>query len=169
MKTRALVFVAVIGIAVAGCSTMRSMVGAEPAVRASGGDGTMVRSKSGAMHCENKSSTCKVSISVETCAGDKSKITANPDPVIVPQGRVWTIEWTIATPGYDFNNDGITFKHHIREGIFTTLTKAKAPGNKFAIQDDNTTPSKGGRFQYNVKVLKGKTECSYDPTVDNDG
>lgn len=109
--------------------------------------------------CDGPAHVCRVTISVSGCG--TGTITANPDVRVMPRGT-WVIQWELQ-PGYDWANDGISFKND-PGGIFTGGRKN---GNKFQWVDNNR--QKGGPYYYNVRVLKdGKACAHYDPEISND-
>ena len=166
MKTRALVFLSVAAVGVGACSGLRMPGSGDkpPPPQVS------VKPEK-YPDCDGKK-TCKVNVSVQSCTGRDSNITATPDHLKVPLGKVWTIEWTITTPGYEFTDDGITFKPAARVSeIFSAGERLKGPGNKFAVEDDYRHEANKGHFKYTIKVENSKSKgspCWKDPSVDND-
>src|SRR5262249_53752852 len=57
----------------------------------------------------NPSHVCRVTITVNSCTQGKGSVSASPDVRHVPRGT-WVIQWTLATPGHEFADDGIEFK-----------------------------------------------------------
>ena len=113
----------------------------------------------------NPSHMCRVTIKVNSCTQGQGSITATPDVRHVPRGT-WVIQWTLATPGHEFADDGIEFKKDKNPGgIFTKRGRTAAA--TFTWVDNNTAA--GGPYPYSVHILKNGAECaSYDPDVSND-
>jgi hypothetical protein len=152
MKTRALVFVSVVGIAISGCATVGGILGVP-------GAGT-------SPHCDPSDKKCKVTINVTSC----TNMYAIPYEVDVARGTKWTIEWTVTPNQYDFAADGITFKPGSQPpgGIFGRGSH-NAP-QKFVMEDDHRDASTSGKWGYDVKIVDpaGNACPTYDPTVWND-
>jgi len=113
--------------------------------------------------CDGPSHVCRVTITVNDCKlHDAGSVTASPATRHVPRGT-WVIQWTLATPGYEFADDGIQVKNP--GGIF--VNRGKVGAATFQWVDNNSTGN--GSNAYGIHVLKNGAECaSVDPDVYND-
>ena len=111
----------------------------------------------------NPAHVCRVKVTVSACGA--GTVSADPDPRHIPANGTWVIQWTLASPGYEFADDGIEFKSP--GAIFTKRGKAGAA--TFVWVDRNTDAAATGRHKYNVHILRNGAECAkYDPEVSND-
>jgi hypothetical protein len=117
--------------------------------------------------CDDPSSSshvCRVTITVNSCTHGTGSITATPSTRHVKDGT-WVIQWTLASPGYEFADDGISVKKP--DGIF--VKRGKTAAATFLWVDNNNGPSAKGQHAYGVHILKGGAECAlYDPDISND-
>ena len=140
MKSRALLLAAATSLALSGCATMET-------------------AKSGASCNEN---VCHIRLNITSCKPSGSAITAYPDEAHIGRGS-HEIHWDIASTGYEFTANGITFKKPAGS-VFTSAQKLT--GTKYKWHDNNTAP---GRYDYNIEVMSASgSVCRCDPTIVND-
>lgn len=146
MRTKSLLLALGAAAALAGCASFKYFVD----------------SHEGCDDPSNPSHMCRVTITASAC--DKNSITAVPNSRHIPANGAWVIQWTLASPGYEFADDGIEFRDN-PGGIFTKRGKAGAA--TFVWVDRNV--QKGGPYKYNVHLLQNGKDCGiFDPDVYND-
>src|SRR5258706_16357864 len=105
---------------------------------------------------------CHIQLTVTSCLPHGSKITADQDPSHIGPGS-HEVHFDIATAGYEFTDNGITFKKPTG-GAFTAPRKLTP--TKYKWHDDNAAP---GTYDYNVELVSASGGiCRYDPTIVND-
>jgi len=103
---------------------------------------------------------CKVTVTVQACQANGA--TATPDPVKVPQPN--TIEWTIATDGYLFTDNGIAV-----QGTGFNNASVTGNGKKFTIHDDHTDVRPNIKYSIEVHPTDSATPCpKTDPFISNE-
>ena len=107
----------------------------------------------------NCSGSCTVLITMS--AGCGSGIKVAPDPIVVAAGTTADINWTIASPGWTFDVNGITIQQPGK-----AFDKGSAGGGtKVTIKNKNEKP---GAYKYDVNLVDAeKRKCKLDPTVVN--
>jgi len=139
MKNRALLLVAASGLVLFGCAALDPTRSAQ---------------------CNDQ--VCFVRLTITSCLPHGSRITANPDPAHIGRGS-HEVHFDIATTGYEFTANGITFKKP-PGGVFTE--PKKLTGTKYKWHDNNNG---AGTYDYNVELMSASGGiCRYDPTIIND-
>jgi hypothetical protein len=104
---------------------------------------------------------CTVTIIVP--AGCGSGIRVAPDPVTVGKLSKVEITWTIATPGWKFDANGIKFQ--LSELAKDAIGDPKPDGKNYKVTNDN---KKAGIYKYDVNLEGPDNQpCKLDPTVVN--
>ena len=135
--------------ALAGCASM---------------DARLHHSHAGCDDPSNPAHVCRVTITVDGCSANG--IHANPDTRYIPPNGTWVIQWTLATQGYEFADDGINFPDDQNPGGI--LTKRGKTGAATYVWVDQNMKTQGP-FKYKIHILKNGAECaSKDPDVYND-
>ena len=107
------------------------------------------------------SGVCKVTVTVQDCAG--GGITATPDPIPVPSAN--NIEWTIDTPNYEFTTNGIS----VHGSGFSNSPGATGNGKKFIIHDAYTDPTHQIKYAIEVHPSNSATACRIaDPFINHE-
>lgn len=113
-----------------------------------------------AQQCDEK---CEIKVFMS--AGCGSGIKVAPDPIFVGPGKSPEITWTIESPGWAFDNNGIV----VQQATSETFEKAPPPNSKgFRLKHKN----KGARaWKYDLNLVdtrdgptKGQ-KCKHDPTI----
>lgn len=90
-------------------------------------------------------------------------ITVDQDPVEIPQGAVdEPIDWTIATPGWNFTDNGIV----IHWNFFQFKERRGQKDRHFHWKSRNT---KKDCYEYTINVTNGTTYATRDPGIRNGG
>jgi len=106
--------------------------------------------------CEGK---CVVTVTVP--AGCGSGIAVAPDPIVVPKEKTAEIQWSIATKGWTFEDDGIVI-HQSTETAF-----GKGPAGAKATFTVKNTNRKTATYKYDINLKGPGGRCSRDPTIVN--
>jgi hypothetical protein len=139
MKNRALLLVAASGVVLFGCAALAP-------------------TQSGT--CNDQ--VCHIRLNIVACTKGGGGISAYPDPAHIGRGA-HEIHWDIASTGYEFTANGITFKKPAG-GVFTN--PQKLTGTKYRWHDNN---SGAGSYDYNIELKSASGSiCRYDPTIVND-
>ena len=104
---------------------------------------------------------CKVTVTVQACQANGA--TATPDPVPVPAEN--NIEWTIATDGYLFTENGIA----VQGTGFSNAPGVTGNGKKFTIHDDYTDRRPNIKYSIEVHPTNSAAPCpKTDPLISNE-
>jgi len=120
--------------------------------------GLLISTQADAAPCN--AGVCKADVTVQSC--ESGTMSVDPEPITVPAPN--NIEWTIATPGYSFPQDGIV----INGSGFAPRPGVNGNGRKFTVHDDHT--DKRPDIKYTVRVVRdadGVTCAPYDPRIRN--
>ncbi len=139
MIHRALLLAAATGLTLYGCASM---------------DGTRTGP------CNDQ--VCLIRLNIVACNKGGGGISAYPDPAHIGRGA-HEIHFDIASTGYEFTANGITFKKP-PGAVFTEPRKLSA--TKYKWHDNNAA---AGTYDYNIELQSASGSiCRYDPTIIND-
>ena len=107
----------------------------------------------------NCTGACTVLITMS--AGCGSGIKVAPDPIVVAAGATAEINWSIASPGWAFDVNGITIQQPGR-----AFDRGSAGGGtKVTLKNKNERAS---AYKYDVNLIDAeKRKCKLDPTIVN--
>jgi hypothetical protein len=105
---------------------------------------------------------CKVTVTIQDCAG--GGITATPDPIPVPSAN--NIEWTIPnSDDYEFTANGIS----VHGSGFTNMPGVTGNGKKFIIHDAYSDPTHRIKYAIEVRPSNSTTACKIaDPFISHE-